>query len=112
MKNNLTLKQEQQIFLKHEINFDTNTYLLGFDNMQYFDPQREALQKVFDITKEDLINIELADVVGVTHLAVSYPEVQKRNSCILLNNFAMTKSLRALIAHLQRHQILKLTKNA
>ena len=36
MKNNLTLKQEQQIFLKHEINFDTNTYLLGFDYMQYF----------------------------------------------------------------------------
>ena len=30
---------------------------------------------MFDITKEDHLNIELAEAVGVTHLAVSYPQV-------------------------------------
>ena len=33
------------------------------------------MERVFDITKEDHLNIELAEAVGVTHLAVSYPQV-------------------------------------
>ena len=37
--------------------------------------QDSALEQVFDITKEDHLNIELAEAVGVTHLAVSYPQV-------------------------------------
>ena len=35
----------------------------------------KALERVFDITKEDHLNIDLAEAVGVTHLAVSYPQV-------------------------------------
>ena len=30
---------------------------------------------MFDITTEDKLNIKLAEAVGVSHLAVSYPEV-------------------------------------
>ena len=33
------------------------------------------MERVFDITKEDHLNIDLAEAVGVTHLAVSYPQV-------------------------------------
>ena len=32
---------------------------------------------MFDITEEDSLNIKLAETVGVTHLAVSYPQVKQ-----------------------------------
>jgi len=32
------------------------------------------LERMFDITEEDNLNIKLAETVGVTHLAVSYPQ--------------------------------------
>ena len=31
---------------------------------------------MFEITEEDNLNIKLAETVGVTHLAVSYPQVK------------------------------------
>ena len=31
---------------------------------------------MFDITEEDRLNIQLAETVGVNHLAVSYPQVK------------------------------------
>ena len=34
------------------------------------------LERMFDITEEDNLNIKLAETVGVTHLAVSYPQVK------------------------------------
>ena len=34
------------------------------------------LERMFDITGEDTLNIKLAETVGVTHLAVSYPQVR------------------------------------
>ena len=37
----------------------------------------EALEeRVFEITSEDKLNIKLAQAVGVSHLAVSYPQVK------------------------------------
>ena len=35
----------------------------------------ERIERVFDITKGDRVNIDLAERVGVAHLAVSYPQV-------------------------------------
>ena len=34
------------------------------------------LERLFEITEEDSLNIKLAETVGVTHLAVSYPQVK------------------------------------
>ena len=35
----------------------------------------KRIEKVFDITQGDRVNIDLAERVGVEHLAVSYPQV-------------------------------------
>jgi len=41
----------------------------------YQRPSRdERIERVFDITKGDRVNIDLAERVGVSHLAVSYPQ--------------------------------------
>ena len=36
----------------------------------------KRIEKVFDITQGDRVNIDLAERVGVEHLAVSYPQVK------------------------------------
>ena len=38
----------------------------------------ERIERVFDITQGDRVNIDLAERVGVDHLAVSYPQVSLR----------------------------------
>ena len=37
----------------------------------------ERIERVFDITQGDRVNIDLAERVGVAHLAVSYPQVDQ-----------------------------------
>ena len=36
---------------------------------------QEVVERQFEISKEDHLNIQLAEAVGVRHLAVSYPQV-------------------------------------
>ena len=38
-------------------------------------PSGEEMERVLEITSQDRLNIKLAEAVGVSHLAVSYPEV-------------------------------------
>ena len=38
-------------------------------------PAGEEMERVLEITSQDRLNIKLAEAVGVSHLAVSYPEV-------------------------------------
>ena len=38
-------------------------------------PPGEEMERVLEITSQDRLNIKLAEAVGVSHLAVSYPEV-------------------------------------
>jgi len=42
------------------------------------------LERMFEITEEDNLNIKLAETVGVTHLAVSYPQGV---NCTLIKTF-------------------------
>ena len=37
--------------------------------------RQEVVERQFEISKEDHLNIQLAEAVGVRHLAVSYPQV-------------------------------------
>ena len=55
----------------------TNILLqLILTQQSYQRPSRdERIERVFDITKGDRVNIDLAERVGVAHLAVSYPQV-------------------------------------
>ena len=49
---------------------------LVFSQYSYGRPSiDERIERVFDITQGDRVNIDLAERVGVSHLAVSYPQV-------------------------------------
>ena len=49
----------------------------------------EALEeRVFEITSEDKLNIKLAQAVGVSHLAVSYPQVKPLTPNTFLSQFS------------------------
>ena len=54
---------------------------------------------MFDITKEDHLNIELAEAVGVTHLAVSYPQVSDQLELIKHSSVGSSFHSRISTAH-------------
>ena len=45
-------------------------------SLMFWSQEPHQLERMFDITEEDNLNIKLAETVGVTHLAVSYPQVK------------------------------------
>ena len=55
-------------------------------------------ERQFEISKEDHLNIQLAEAVGVRHLAVSYPQVPQHSRYTVWRRLSLTQDINCTLA--------------
>ena len=55
-------------------------------------------ERQFEISKEDHLNIQLAEAVGVRHLAVSYPQVPLHSRYTVWRRLTLTQDINCTLA--------------
>ena len=55
-------------------------------------------ERQFEISKEDHLNIQLAEAVGVRHLAVSYPQVPVHSRYTVWRRLTLTQDINCTLA--------------